>query len=118
MLSLGHSFKQALSDTEKITTANDLIFDFRYTYNERVALNGGIIYNLEEESSKLWRIGGSYTRDCWSISASVSADIRPRPTNTAGVNDYTQEYGFFVQLNFIPFASIDTGQLESLTVRQ
>jgi len=112
---LGHTYKQNLSKDASVVTANDISFDFSYAYNERFAINGGLIYNLEDESSKLWRFGGSYTRDCWSIGASVSADVRPRPTSTPGVLDYTQEYGFFVQLNFIPFASFNSAQLDTLT---
>ena len=112
-VSLGHTFKQVFTDTDSIVTANDINFDFIYAYNERVAINGGLIYNVEEGTSKLWRVGGSYTRDCWSVVASVSADVRPRPSTISGVTDYTQEYGFFIQLNFIPFASINSAQLDN-----
>jgi lipopolysaccharide assembly outer membrane protein LptD (OstA) len=113
-VSVGHTFKQLLTDMGKTVTANDISFDFQYEYNERVAINGGIIYDVEEGTSRLWRVGGSYTRDCWSVAASVSADVRPRPSTISGVTDYTQEYGFFLQLNFIPFASINSAQLNSL----
>jgi len=113
-ISVGHTFKQLLTDTTKTVTANDISFDFQYEYNERVAINGGMIYDVEEDTSRLWRVGGSYTRDCWSVAASVSADVRPRPTTIPGVTDYTQEYGFFIQLNFIPFASINSAQLDTL----
>ena len=113
-ISVGHSFKQILSAGTKNVAANDLNLRFTYSYNERFSVNGSMIYNLEDESSKLWRFGGSYHRDCWSISASVSADVRPKPTSVPGVLDYTQEYGFFVQLNFIPFVSINSAQLNSL----
>jgi LPS-assembly protein len=113
-ISVGHTFKQLLTDTAKTVTANDISFDFQYEYNERVAINGGMIYDVEEGTSRLWRVGGSYTRDCWSVAASVSADVRPRPSTISGVTDYTQEYGFFLQLNFIPFASINSAQLDTL----
>jgi LPS-assembly protein len=113
-ISVGHTFKQLLTDTTKMVTANDVSFDFKYEYNERVAINGGMIYDVEEGTSRLWRVGGSYTRDCWSVAASVSADVKPRPSTIAGVMDYTQEYGFFIQLNFIPFASINSAQLDTL----
>jgi len=115
-LSVGHTFKQVFTDTDSTVIANDISFDFRYAYNERVAINGGLIYNVEEETSKLWRVGGSYTRDCWSVAASISADVRPRPSTIDGVTDYTQEYGFFIQLNFIPFASINSAQLDNRIV--
>jgi LPS-assembly protein len=113
-LSLGHTYKQLFTDISSEILANDISFDFQYAYNERVEINGGLIYDVEEGTSKLWRVGGSYTRDCWSVAASVSADVRPRPSTISGVTDYTQEYGFFLQLNFIPFASINSAQLNPL----
>jgi len=113
-ISLGHTYKQLFTDTTSTVLSNDISFDFQYAYNERVAINGGFIYDVEEATSKLWRVGGSYTRDCWSVTASVSADVRPRPSTINGVTDYTQEYGFFLQLNFIPFASINSAQLNTL----
>ncbi len=113
-LSIGHTYKQALSDTSSTVTGNDISFDFSYNYNERFAINGGLIYNIEDKNSELWRLGGSYSRDCWSISASVSADVRPRPTAVPGVLDYSQEYSFYVQLNFVPFVSVNTAELESM----
>jgi len=112
-LSVGHTYKQRLKEKGSTVIANDISFDFQYAYNERVEINGGLIYDVEDETSKLWRVGGSYTRDCWSLAASVSADVRPRPSTIDGVTDYTQEYGFFLQLNFIPFASINTAQLDN-----
>ena len=113
-MSVGHSFKQYFTDKGSVTTTNDIDFDFKYVYNERVILNGALIYDIDDGTSKLWRVGGSYNRDCWSIDASVSADVRPRPSTINGVTDYTQEYGFFLQLNFIPFASINTAQVNDL----
>jgi LPS-assembly protein len=114
-IALGHTFKQVLSDDVNTVTANDISLDFRYAYNERFAVHGGLIYNLEDESSKLWRFGASYTRDCWSLAASVAADIRPRPTSVPGVTDYTEEIGFFFQLSFIPFASFNSADLDTLS---
>jgi len=109
-VSVGHTYKQRLDLTDQPVTSNDINVNFRYDYNEHYSYTGGITYNLEEATSKLWRIGASYKEDCWSIVAQLNADVIPRPTTVPGESAYTQEYGFMIQLNFIPFASIGTGQ--------
>ena len=104
--SLNHAYKQVLPDqiTQSILPANDMIFNFGYIYNDRVSFNGAVTYNIDESSSKQWRIGGSYKQDCWSVVASVNQVITPRPTGE------TLDNTFFVQFNFIPFGSIGTGE--------
>ena len=57
---------------------------------------------MDDASSKQWRFGGSYHRDCWSVDASIRQDITPRPTG------YSIDDTFYVQLNFIPFVSLGT----------
>jgi len=109
-LSLGHTYKQLLTETGMPVAANDINLDFRYEYNTQISFNGGLTYNLEETTSKLWRFGASYKQDCWSIVAQINADVLPRPTEIPGESAYTQEYGFMVQLNFIPFASLGSGK--------
>jgi len=104
-LSLGHSYKQVLADLPNSIPANDMDFSFRYTYNEKIKFDGGLTYNIDESSSKQWRFGGSYLRDCWSMAASIRQDIIPRPTG------FTNNNTFFVQFNFIPFGSIGTGSV-------
>ncbi len=108
---VGHTFKQALTESKKKTKANNLNIDLAYDLNDHVSLYGRWRYDLEKTELQLWRFGGSYHQDCWSVAASVSADVRPKPTSVAGVLDYDQEYSFYVQLNFIPFASINTATL-------
>jgi len=106
---IGHTYKRQLEELEQPITSNDLNFDFSYDYDEHVTINGGVIYNLEEDTSKLWRFGAGYKEDCWSIMAQIRADVLPRPTQISGESAYTQEYSFVFQLNFIPFASIGSG---------
>ena len=101
---LGHTYKQVLSDQPAILPANDINFYFGYTYNERINLNGGLTYNIDESSSKQWRFGGSYKQDCWSMAASLRQDITPRPTG------YTTDNSFYIQFNFIPFGGVGTGE--------
>ena len=113
-LSLSHTYKEDFDVNPHKVTANDFLFDFRYDYNEHIYVNGGVSYSLREDENenfsnlKLWRFGGGYKRDCWSVTAQLSANVVPRATVDG--SGYTQEYSFVFQLNFIPFASIGTKQ--------
>ncbi|WP_373028712.1 LPS-assembly protein LptD [Sulfurovum sp.] len=107
-LSVGHTYKQILPDVplhiaDDDINANDLSLTFGYTLNEKITLNGGFTYDVDDASNNQWRFGGSYHRDCWSVSASVREEITPRPTG------FTTDTSFYVQLNFIPFGGVGTG---------
>lgn len=102
-LSAGYTYKEALPDVPYTISADDVDFRFNYIYNEKITLNGGLTYNIDEESSKQWYFGGSYNRDCWSVVTSIRQDITPRPTG------FTTDNTFYMQLNFIPFGGIGTG---------
>ena len=105
-LTLGHSYKKVLADDPNTRPANDVNFDFAYTYNEKIRFNGGLTYNIDDSSSKQWKFGGSYYRDCWSVAASIRQDIRP--TSAGAISENT----FYLQLNFTPFGSIGTDTLK------
>jgi LPS-assembly protein len=105
-VSLGHSYKIALDDDKYAREANDVNFNFSYTYNEQITVGGSLTYNIDESSSSQWKFGGRYYRDCWSIDASVRQDIRP---TSAG---YISENTYYLQLNFTPFGSIGTDTLK------
>jgi LPS-assembly protein len=102
-LNLGHSYKQLLTEDDATILINDMTLDFSYAYNDKVNIIGGMTYNIKEEQSKQWRIGGSYARDCWSVVASVRQDIRPTSIGEISENTY------YMQLNFKPFGSIGKG---------
>ena len=107
-LSVGHSYKQILPDVpiyiaDDDINANDLSLTFGYTLNEKIKLNGAFTYDMDDISNNQWRFGGSYHRDCWSVAASVGEEITPRPTG------FTTDTSFYVQLNFIPFGGVGTG---------
>ncbi len=99
---LEHTYKRVLADQSSILPANDVNFNFGYTYNQRVNFYGGLTYNVDDSSSKQWRFGGGYKEDCWSISASIRQDITPRPTG------YTTDNSFYIQFNLIPFGGVGT----------
>ncbi|MBT8348625.1 MAG: LPS-assembly protein LptD [Sulfurovum sp.] len=101
--SVGHTYKDILPDLPNSSSANDMSLTFGYTLNEQVKLNGGFTYDVDDRSNNQWRFGGSYHRDCWSVAASVREEITPRPTG------FTTDTSFYVQLNFIPFGGLGTG---------
>jgi LPS-assembly protein len=104
--SLGHTYKKVLEDQPNTRAANDVNFNFGYMFNERVNFSAGLTYNVDEASSKQWKFGGSYNRDCWSMAASIRQDITPRPTG------YTTDNTFYLQFNFIPFGGLGTDSLK------
>jgi len=103
-ISVGHTYTHVLPDLPNAIAANDIDLSFTYTYNDKIDFNGGFTYNIDQASNRQWRLGGKYHLDCWSISATVRQSIVPRPTG------FTNDTGFFVQLNFVPFGGIGTGQ--------
>ncbi len=107
-ITLGHSYKKVLQDDLTSRPANDVSFDFGYTYNDKIAFSGGLTYNIDDSTSKQWKIGGSYHRDCWSISSSIRQDIQP--SSAGSINQTT----FYMQLDFTPFGSIGTDTLNRL----
>lgn len=105
-ISIGHAYKQALDDEPKARELNDVNFDLTYAYNKQFSFNGGLTYDIDDSSSRQWKIGGSYYRDCWSMVASVRQDIRPTSVGPLSQNT------FYLQLNFTPFGSIGTDTLK------
>ena len=97
---IGHTYKQRLEDQPDIIPANDLNFNFGYTYNQNISFTGAITYNVDDALSKQWRFGGKYKQDCWSMNASLERRITPRPTGE------TLDDTFFIELNFIPFLTV------------
>ena len=107
--SVGHTYKKILPDDPTYSAtadddvyANEVYFSFAYTLNEKIKLNGGLTYDVDDASSRQWRLGGTYHRDCWSATASIRQDIVPRPTG------YTEDSTFYLQMNFIPFGVVGT----------
>jgi LPS-assembly protein len=100
---LGHTYKQKLPDDKTVfIPANDINFNLNYQITPRVKVHGGLSYDIDEDSSRQWRIGGNYAVDCWSMDLSVLQDITPLPTGSR------EETSLSVQFNFIPFATIGT----------
>jgi len=105
-ITLGHTYKKILPDEPNSKEANDVKFDFTYKYNQKFSFIGGLTYNIDDSSSRQWKIGGSYYRDCWSMVTSIRQDIYP--TSIGSISQNT----FYLQLNFTPFGSIGTDTLK------
>ena len=107
-LSVGHSYKEALPDEPTARAINDVYLNATYKYNQQISFNGALTYNIDDSSSRQWKFGGRYYRDCWSLDASIRQDIRPSTVGAISQNTY------FLQLNFTPFGSIGTNTLNQL----
>ena len=102
-ISLSHSYKQYLKEEGNSIATNDMNFDFKYAINQRVRVNGGFTYDLEKTESKQWRVGIGYFRDCWSVDTSIKRETR------ASSSGPEERRTFYIQLNFVPFGSVGTG---------
>jgi len=103
---LSHSFKKKLTSEENSIASNDMNFNFQYNLNNRVRFNGGLSYDIENKESTQWRMGVGYFRDCWSIDTSLRRDIRATSRGSETLNT------FYLQLNFIPFGGLGTGDFD------
>jgi len=102
---LEHTHQKKFINKSKTKISNDIDFRFRYDLNNRIGISGELSYDVENSNSTQWQLGASYSRDCWSVSASVRQDITPRPTGSTKDNIY------YLNLNFIPFGGIGTDSL-------
>lgn len=101
---IGHTYKDILpDDINSPIGANDVNLGFGYTMNDNIDFNVYFTYNLEDKSSRQWRLEGSYHKNCWNVTASIREDIIPRPTG------FTKKNTFYIKLDFIPFGSIGAG---------
>ncbi|MEK7990175.1 MAG: hypothetical protein VSS52_004160, partial [Thiotrichaceae bacterium] len=105
-LSLGHSYKQYLKEAGNSVATNDINFEFEYNINQRVRLNGGFTHDIEETESKQWILGVGYFRDCWSVDVSVKQETR---ASSSGPEELRT---FYLQLNFVPFGALGTGNAD------
>ncbi len=103
-LSLGHFYKKVLLDQPDDVVADDILVDFSYKIDDRFDIYGGLSYSLNKNFGTQWHLGGSYTRNCWSMGISLRQDVVPRP------NGYTKESKVYIDLSFIPFVGIGVGK--------
>ena len=106
--SLLHTYKKVLKDQLTARPANDIAFDFSYTYNDKIGIFGGVSYEIDKSTSREWRLGGSYSRDCWGITGSIRQDIVP--TSKGGI----KRNAFYLQFDFRPFATVGIDKQEEI----
>ncbi|MBN2721532.1 MAG: hypothetical protein JXQ77_01790, partial [Campylobacterales bacterium] len=76
--------------------------------NPNVKVYGGVSYELDNEYSKYWHLGSTYSQECFAISATVSKNATPMLTQ--GGPSYTESVSAYIQLKFIPFATLGTSR--------
>jgi LPS-assembly protein len=99
---ISHIYRDILGDEENINleAANELGVAFDYIYNEHWDFNGALTYNIDESSSKQWRVGFRYKEDCWNFSFAIKQEIIPRPNGSDTQNSFN------ILMNFVPFAEV------------
>lgn len=104
-----HSFQRGYSydDNDELQENkynNDINLNLEFKITDRIKVEGGFVYDIDEESSSQYRLGISYNRNCWNIALGVRQDIRPIETNVGA--DSILENTFTFQLNFVPFGGV------------
>jgi len=114
-ISLGHTYKRGYSfgDQELIEEreiSNDASLYFGYKATQRISLQGGVIYNLDNAYSTQWQLGGRYDKDCWNLAIALKEEIRP--TITAAGTESISENSLIFQFNFVPFGGIGKSKFD------
>ncbi|MBD3807431.1 MAG: LPS-assembly protein LptD [Epsilonproteobacteria bacterium] len=108
-LGLSHAYKKDIMDElNQIAVANNINLDTNYKFNKNLSLYGGFSYELDNKNNKFWNIGASYNKDCFGLSLALSKTSYPALTQ-AGAS-YTDSINFYIQLKFIPFATLGTSR--------
>jgi len=105
--SLSHTFKQQLDDNITTVSSNDINFNFGYSWDEHLHLNGGVTYNIDTSESKQWLLGAAYKEDCWGVKVALRQDITPRPEGESTIDN-----SFYIQFDFTPFVSLGSASFE------
>jgi len=108
-IAMSHAYKNDIQDEiNEIAAANNLNLDIGYQINPNVKVFGGVSYELDNEYSKYWHLGTSYSQECFAVSVSVSKNATPMLTQ--GGPSYTDSVSAYIQLKFIPFATLGTSR--------
>jgi len=106
---IAHLYKQTIRETTTKTTRStalkDLTLGLNLKLGERVNVNLGVTYDIDEEEPKQWMMGLGYHRDCWGVDASLRRDMVPIPTGST-LPPYKNT--FFILFTFSPFGTFGT----------
>jgi len=113
-IGLSHSYERLYSwdEDEEIKTyekTNDLKLDVGYQITNRLTLNMGFTYDLdnddtEDELQSQYRIGFKYDKGCWNLALGMKQEIRALLTEDGSKS--IEETLFAFQLNFVPFGGV------------
>ncbi len=107
--SLRHSFQRGYDydendEVQEHKYNNDVSLNVEFKITDKIRVQGGFVYDIDEELSSQYRLGVSYSRDCWNISLGLRQDIRPIEANDGA--DSILDNTFTVQVNFVPFGGV------------
>lgn len=108
-IAMSHAYKNDIQDEiNEIAAANNLNLDIGYQINPNIKVYGGVSYELDNEYSKYWHLGTSYSQECFAISATISKNATPMLTQDGP--SYNDSVSGYIQLKFIPFATLGTSK--------
>ncbi len=104
---LSHSYNVNFVDDIIVTPlANNISVDASYKSSPLMRWYGGISYNLNDNLSSAWRVGGDYETECFGLNIYLSKNTLPS-LSTTGVS-FESSTAIYFQINFKPFASTGT----------
>lgn len=108
-IAMSHAYKKDFQDEiNEIAVANNLNLDIGYQINPNVKVYGGVSYELDNEHSKYWHIGTSYAQECFAVSATIAKNSTPMLTQSGP--SFTDSTSAYIQLKFIPFATLGSSR--------
>jgi LPS-assembly protein len=108
-ISLRHSLQRGYDyddegEVEERKYNNDVSLNLEFKITDKIRVQGGFVYDVDEELSSQYRLGVSYNRDCWNIALGLRQDIRPIEANDGA--DSILDNTFTIQINFVPFGGV------------
>lgn len=104
---ISHAYKKNIMDElNHIAVTNNINLDTNYKFNKNLSLYGGFSYELDNKNNKFWNIGASYNKDCFGLSLALSKTSYPALTQVGA--SYADSINFYIELKFIPFATVGT----------
>lgn len=88
----------------ELQQTKSLGLNFQYSVNDRLSLQGGINYDLQNHYKTQWQFGLKYDRDCWSIALLFKQDTQPILTTTGA--DALENTSLTLEFNVVPFGTL------------
>jgi len=92
------------NNTIELQETKSLGLNFQYSANDRLSLQGGINYDLQNHYKTQWQFGLKYDRDCWSVALLFQQNTQPILTTTGA--DALENSSLTLQFNIVPFGTL------------